>query len=259
MKKWWNIGFCAILIVALISGCIQPRSSTEQSVATPASKTMEVTGTPLPVATTIPETAGTLVKTTTPIVAQKTILFSDNLSQYRSDWDTGYSDKRKNLSSYYTGGSLHIRTGLISKNSSSTNHKLFRNFNDFILDVDTKYIDGSTENWQGAEVRVKDDNNHYFLAISSNGSYMVSKTENKFETFLNKPTFSGYINSGIGGTNNIRIEADKNALSLFVNGHHLTTVYDDTFIGGMVDLRVMCTDPNPFTEVAFSNLIITTV
>jgi hypothetical protein len=218
---------------------------------------VSVTDSPLPGATPDPAGDEPALKNPVPSGAQKTILFSDDLSRYRSDWDTGYTDKNKKLYSDYSAGTLHIRTGL-SRNSTATNHKLFKNFNDFILDVDTRHVNGSIENWMGAEVRMKDDNNHYFLAISANGSYMISKTENRLETLLRNATRSEYISSGSGASNHLRIEADKDTLRLSANGHPLTTVTDNTFSGGMIDLRVVCAEANPYTEAAFSSLVITT-
>ena len=53
--------------------------------------------------------------------------------------------------------------------------------------------------------------------------------------------------------------ADKNTLSLSVNGHHLQTVTDNSFKEGTVSLGANCKTSNSFTEVSYNNLVITTI
>ena len=75
---------------------------------------------------------------------------------------------------------------------------------------------------------------------------------------LEGPSHSSYINTGIGATNRLRIEANKNTLTLSVNGNHLSIVTDDSFNEGTVALAADCLSSSPYTEVTFNNLVITT-
>ena len=138
-------------------------------------------------------------------------------------------------------------------------HTLNKNFNDFILDVDTKLVEGTIDNWAGLEIRCQDEGSYYALEISSDGYYEISKFENSNKVKLAKPTNSSYINTGVGATNHIHIEANKNTMGLSVNGHHLSTVTDNTFTEGAVALMANCVKESDFTEVAFSNLVITQI
>jgi hypothetical protein len=184
-------------------------------------------------------------------------LFSDNLSRWRSEWDSEIVDDEGKT--FYSGGSLHI---LDKKPPTGTNyHALNKNFNDFILDVDTKMIGGTLDNYQAVYFREYNVDNCYAAAISADGYYTIQKWENGNLQGLtgSKGVYSSYINTGIGATNHIRVEANKNTLSLSVNGHHLRTVTDNTFREGTVALAANSLTSGSFTEVAFSNLVITTI
>jgi hypothetical protein len=194
--------------------------------------------------------------TPSPTPELKTVLFSDDLSRWRSEWESEYDDIDGKI--FYSGGSLHIRD--IDPPTGSLYHPLNKNFNDFILDVDAKAVAGTVNNWQGVNVRRQDSENYYGFHISADGYYTIVKLENSItKSLIGGPTRSSYINKGIGATNHIQVEANKNTLSLSVNGHHLRTVTDNTFREGTVSLLANSLTSGSFTEVAFSNLVITTI
>ena len=233
MKNWQIAAVLTFLIMGtvIMSGCISPGSTGVTPVATPT-------------------------PTSSPTPALKTVLFSDDLSQWRSEWQSvyDYSDGK----TFYSGGSLHIRD--IDPPTASMYHTLNKNFNDFILDVDIKAVAGIIDNWQGVSVRRQDEDNYYDFSISADGYYTILKLENSItKNLIGGPTPSSYINKGIGATNHIQVEANKNTLSLSVNGHHLSTVTDNAFKEGTVLLKANSKPSNSFTEVAFSNLVITTI
>jgi hypothetical protein len=245
MKNWHITGFLAILTLGflLMSGCVSTApTSTAVSTPTPQIVYVTVTVTPTP--------------TPSPSPVSKTVLFSDDLSK----WHTGWSQESEtsNGKIFYSGGSLHIRD-----NHPPTESKwqgLDKYFNDFILEVDTKTIDGTIDNWQGVYFRIEDgEDNYYGAAVSADGYYGIQKWVNGDVVVLAGPARSSYINTGIGATNRIRVEANKNALSLSVNGNHLRTVTDNSFKEGSIGLTADCLSSGPFTEVVFNNLVITTV
>lgn len=233
--------FIVLLVaVAITAGCIDPNV---KAVVTPTPQIVYVTVTVTP--------------TPSPTTALKTILFSDDLSRWRSEWDQlydGYEGK-----TFYSGGSLHIRD---NDSPGRMYQKLNKNFSDFILDVDTNAVAGSINNYQGVIIRGQDDNNYYGLDISADGYYEILKFENGNRNSLagSMPTRSSYINTSIGALNRIHVEAKGNTLSLSVNGHHLYTVIDNTFKEGTVRLTVnSLSSSNSFSEVVFNNLVITTI
>jgi hypothetical protein len=196
--------------------------------------------------------------TAEPTSAMKTVLYSDDLSQLRSEWQSEYDDTDGKI--FYSGGSLHIRDNdPPGVNRVKMVYTLNKNFNDFILDVDTKLIAGPVKNWQGVDLRLQDDN-YYGVQISADGKYSIYKVEKgNLISLIGGPTQSSYISTGIGATNHIHIEANKNTLSLSVNGHQIRNVTDNAFKEGTVELSSTCLTSNSFNEVAFSNLVITTI
>lgn len=240
MKNWQIIGVLTFLIIGtiLMSGCTNTGSASTAPVATPTPQVVYVTVTPTP----------------TPV--SKTVLFTDDLSQWRSEWDSETADDSGKT--FYSGGSLHI---LNNNKEFAKYHELNKNFNDFILDVDIKMVDGSINNWQGVVVRQNGlAGNHYDFDISADGYYEILKWENhsRYPLVGSTPPSSSYINTGIGATNHIRVEANKNTLSFSVNGHPLKTVTDNTFNEGTVALKADCIQ-SAFTEVAYNNLVITQI
>jgi hypothetical protein len=239
MKKEIILLLIVVIGVCMMSGCISPGSTSTTPAATPTPQIVYVT-------VTTPQT---------PNPALKTVLFSDDLSQWRSGWDSEIVDDAGKT--FYSGGSLHI---LDNQPPIGTNyHTLNKNFNDFILDVDCKAVAGTIDNWQGVNVREQDEENYYGFSISADGYYAIVKFENGNIKALTGPTRSSYINTGIGATNHIRVEANKNTLSLSVNGHHLSTVTDNAFKEGTVLLKANSKPSNSFTEVSYNNLVITTI
>ena len=190
-----------------------------------------------------------------PVSVSKTVLFSDDLSQWRSGWESEYDGSSGKV--FYSGNSLHIRDN--DPPDGSLYHRLSKNFNNFILEVDTKMVAGTIDNWQGVTVRDKDEDNYYDFSISADGYYGIQKFENSRLTQLSGPTSSSYIKTGIGATNRLHCEVDGNTLSFSVNGHHLITVTDSTFKEGGVTLSVNSCPSNSYTEVAYTNLVITTI
>ena len=193
--------------------------------------------------------------TRTPVI--KTVLFSDDLSHWRSEWDKESDTSYGKF--FYSGGSLHIRS--TNPPNWSISHTLNKNFTDFILDVDTKTIDGTTDNYLGVQVRENGVQNHYSLCISADGYWDMLKWENgnRIDLAGLRVPSSSYINTGIGATNHIRVEANKNTISFFVNGHLLMTVTDNTFKESTISLEVSSMPSHSFSEVAFNNLTITTI
>jgi hypothetical protein len=196
----------------------------------------------------------------TPSPGAKTVLYSDNLSQWQDEWNPEYDGPTGKI--FYSGGSLHIRD--TNPPEWTLLHTFNKNFNDFILDVDATLINGTTEAVYGVNVRAPDSYNYYGFSISGNGGYSIRKQEfgnliiGRIIYFVH-PTRSSFIETGIGATNHIHIEAKDNTLSLSVNGHPLSTVTDSKFREGNVGFTVCSVQPNSFAEVAFSNLTITTL
>jgi uncharacterized repeat protein (TIGR02543 family) len=207
--------------------------------------------------------SGTISTTTIVMNADKTVtanfvatgpvvLFSDDFSNPSSGWVT--YDGPDGRVRYYNGA-LYIKD--YSAYSLSMYGEAQRYFTDFILEVETWLVGGTDDNWQTVGCRLDSSANGYGLGISADGYYMISLQSNDNVSNLTGPTYSSYINQGVGAVNTIHIECIGNSLSLSVNGHLLATVTDNTISGGDICLSADAL-AGTYTEVAFDNLVVTT-
>jgi len=178
--------------------------------------------------------------------------FSDDFSDPSSGWST-YSDEEG--SAFYQDGWLHVRDeafGNYAPNSYASEY-----FTDFVLEVETKLVDGTDDNWHRVLCRSDTLGNYYSFSISADGYYAINKWVNSTRTPLEYPTYSTYVHQGQGVTNLVHIECVGSTLSLSVNGHLLAEVTDYDFIGGDIALGADSIRGPQFTEVAYDNIVVT--
>jgi hypothetical protein len=188
--------------------------------------------------------------TPTPTLNPALVLFKDDFSNEYSGWST-YSEGEG--SAFYSNGWLHVKDYPFSQHSE--NSYANRYFTNFVLEVETKLVDGSDNNWHFIACRNDGVNNYYNFAISADGYYLISKWVNGVQTALVGPTSSVYINKGKGVVNLVRVECVGSNLSLSVNGHLLAKVTDYTLTGGDIALGADASG-SEFTEVAFDNIVV---
>jgi hypothetical protein len=185
---------------------------------------------------------------TTPTAPE--VLFSDDFSDEAGVWDT-FSDEDGSV--FYSDGWLHLinYASAIFATHTYANHY----FNDFILEVETKFVGGTDDNWHSVACRVEDSHNNYEFGISADGYYIIAKWVDGDATYLVEPTYSSYINQGVDAVNLIHIECVGSTLSLSVNGHLLKEVIDATFTGGDIALGASALGTG-FTAIAFDNIVV---
>jgi hypothetical protein len=179
------------------------------------------------------------------------ILFSDDFSQDTGKWDV-YSDETGEV--FYEGGWLHVINYTTA--SEDTETMLDSYFSDFVLEVDTKLVDGTDNNWHGVVCRFQDEGNYYSFNISADGYYYIAKFVDYEQIALVDATPSSYINTGWDVVNTMRIECIGSDLSLSANGHLLDTVTDDSFDDGYIGFLATAWEGD-LSEIAFDNLVIT--
>jgi len=181
----------------------------------------------------------------------KKCCFSDNFSQDTGDWDV-YSDANGEV--FYEGGWLHVINYTTAPEDTET--MLVGYFDDFILEVDTKLVDGTDNNWHGVICRFQNLGDYYVFNISADGYYYISRFIDYEQTALAGPTYSSHINTGWDVVNTMHIECVGSSFSFSVNGHLLATVTDNSFSDG--DIGLLATSwEGSLSEIAFDNLVIT--
>jgi uncharacterized repeat protein (TIGR02543 family) len=178
------------------------------------------------------------------------VLFSDDFSDENSGWVT-HDEYDGRVA--YLNGYLYIKN--YAAYDVTTYSESQHYFTDFVLEVETWLIGGTDDNWQGLSCRHSDEDNYYALSISADGYYTIWKAVDGTRTTFAAPTYSSYINQGVGAVNLIHIECIGSDLSLSVNGHLLRQVTDTTFTGGDITLGANACS-GTFTEVAFDNIVV---
>jgi len=179
------------------------------------------------------------------------ILFSDDFSDESSGWVT-YDESDGRV--IYRDGCLYIKD---YTNPGGTMYgESQRYFTDFILEVETRLVGGTDDNWHAVSCRWKDEGNYYAFGISADGYYQILKMVNDSETVFISPTYSTHIHQGLDVTNLMHIECIGSNLSLSVNGHLLREVTDTAFTGGDICLAANAL-AGTFTEVTFDNIVVT--
>ena len=125
-------------------------------------------------------------------------------------------------------------------------------FADFVLEIETRQIDGPDENDYGVILRYQDDNNFYSFRISGDGYYAFDKiVDGEFYDIIRWQE-SQVIRQG-SSRNTIRVEAIGDTMNFCVNDEFLDTAIDPSFSAGDVGV-VVGTYENVGVHIAFDNL-----
>jgi len=178
------------------------------------------------------------------------VLFSDDFTNEAGVWDT-YSAEYGSV--FYKDGWLHLINNHPAQFATGTYAHQY--FTDFILEVETKLVAGTDNNWHIVVCRYQDSSTSYYFGTSADGYYFISKFVNGNVMNLASITYSSYINQGVGAVNLIHIECIGSNLSLSVNGHLLKQVTDTTITGGDIVL-VAEAFAGTYTEVTFDNIVV---
>jgi hypothetical protein len=108
----------------------------------------------------------------------------------------------------------------------------------------------------GIICRYKDESNFYFLRITSDGYYGISKLVDGEESLLGSEELqsSSQIKTGTE-TNRLRADCVGNTLTLYANGQVLASVTDDSLTGGDVGL-IAGTFDQAGNDARFDNFVV---
>jgi len=166
-----------------------------------------------------------------PVDGGNDVLFKDDFSKTGSGWDR-YDDDGS-VTDYADGG-YRI---LVGKENWYNWANPYKNFTDVQVEVDvTKQANPDGD--AGIICRYVDVSNFYFLRITTDGYYAISKLVDGSETTLGagEYTATDAVNTGVGAVNHVRADCVGSTLTLYVNGEKLEQVTDSTFDSGDVGL-----------------------
>jgi len=169
---------------------------------------------------------------------------------FRRDNDTWNLEPDEDATFFYRGRTFHIKVdapewiGWSAGEITTT---------DFLLEVDTQYVDGPADAEYGVIFRQVDADNYYFFAISRSGSYRLWRLEDGEWTTMVEWTQTDAIDISEDALNRLGVLAEGAQLTLLVNDVALTQLEDETFASGKVALA-LGTFEEAGAEVAFDNL-----
>ena len=180
------------------------------------------------------------------------VLFQDDFSKTSSGWST-YSDA--DGENGYKNGSYHI---LINKPDMYAWSVPGINLTDVAIEVDIQKKEGPEENEYGVICRYQDENNFYFLTVSSDKYFGVSKlVDGNMELIgMDQLQYKEAAIHGGANSNHLRVECVGDRLTLSANGQLLADVRDSSFQSGDVGLIAMTSETAPL-DIYYDNFSVT--
>jgi hypothetical protein len=186
----------------------------------------------------------------TPSAVLAPILFEDDFSDPTSGWWTGSTDDGWVR---YQDGELRMLNYTTAARITSSQPG--QSFTDLVMEVESRLVDGSDDNWHGLSCRYVDSENYYIMQFSADGYYSgAAKVEGEITEFA-EPSPSEAINLGEGATNVARLECVGSNLRFLVNGTLLIDVTDTKLTEGDIELRANSLG-GEYSEIAFDNLVV---
>jgi hypothetical protein len=179
------------------------------------------------------------------------VQFQDDFSDPTSGWVRRNDEEIGNLDYINQGYQIFVKQ----------NHTVLWSgpgleFIDVQIDVDATKIEGPEDDDFGIVCRARDNDNFYYLVISSDGYYGIGKVRDGAQQLIgmddmppNEHIFQGQ------RSNHLRADCIGENLSLFVNGIHVATVQDTEFTSGDAGLLAGTFD-TPGTRIHFDNFTV---
>ncbi len=178
------------------------------------------------------------------------ILLQDDFSNPASGWEIG--DYVEGYVGYGDGVYVVISDG----DGNSMWGLANRTFDNVQIEVDASQISApaNNNNAYGIGCRIQSNDDGYYMFISGDGYYAITKVVNSEYTNLVDWTRSTAIHEG-NATNHIKIVCNGNELILYANDRRLSSITDTDYTSGDITLVVTSFEADP-SEIHFDNLIV---
>jgi hypothetical protein len=130
-------------------------------------------------------------------------------------------------------------------------------FDNFILEVDGRLLQGDLGSSYGVLFRMQDTTRFYRFEITGDGLFMVERRdgESGWTRFVDRWTETPAINQGLNSTNRLKVEARGPTITLYVNDIQVHQFSDTAYSSGTIALDAG-TFVQPQAQVAFDNLVV---
>lgn len=130
-------------------------------------------------------------------------------------------------------------------------------FQDFVMEVEARPLQGDLANSYGVLFRMQSPNQFYRFELTGNGTYILERrnADGTWSRFIKEWTAHPAIQQGHNVTNHIRIEAIGPAISVYVNDTLVQQASDTAYPSGQIALDAG-TFGDPLMQVAFDNVVV---
>ena len=183
-------------------------------------------------------------------------LYADDFSVDTGDWWL-VSDERGDI--YIENGELITRDVYDDIAFSTGPTPLFE---DFVLEVDSRFVSGTDNNWHFVVLRYSEDskgvtNQYYRVGYSADGYYVGAEFHGEERIDWVEPTQSSVILQGPGQTNHLRVELTGTHVVFSINGQVVLDTFATTPIPeGEIWLSADALEASD-TVVAWDNFVVT--
>ncbi len=174
------------------------------------------------------------------------IIFQDNFDATQGTWELSPFDQAT-----YAGGAILLNDTRYDGMGWARPHL---RFDDFVLDVDCRWLGGAVGGAYGLHFRHQDDENFYAFTIKNDGWYTLVKNV-AGNRYVVSESFSPAIERS-GNANHLHIEANGSNLRFFVNNIYLMDVQSPGLETGDVMLITQTVEGMEQMQVGFDNLVI---
>lgn len=224
-------------------------TSTADSFAMPVSETASITSLP----TVLTATTATVPS---PASFEGSTLFEEPFTDNHNNW---YTDET--LAAVMDGKYLHILDCPDASPASQCGNFVKIPFtfpNNFRLQVEatlTESSDGGSVMF-GIQVRKSDEGYYYINYLPANSSYEMSRITQTGEFSILPATQTDFINTAMGDTNILGVEAHGAEFTLLVNSQKLPSIQDGNIPTAGDSYLVVLVDRGHSAEVQFDNLVV---
>lgn len=180
------------------------------------------------------------------------VIYQDDFSVESEDW---LLESDLDASASYVDGQLQLRVS--SPNLIAWAELKEHQFDDFELEAEVTQLSGPDNNSYGIVFRMKSPSAHYSFDISGDGYYRFNRRDEaeggrwtEIIDWLESPA----IHRG-ASTNMIRIVAQGDQFTFYINGQLVAEANDDGYRSGSIGLNAGSFH-EPGVEIAFDNLVV---
>jgi parallel beta-helix repeat protein len=178
------------------------------------------------------------------------VLFEDDFEGDTTEFDI-YEDDNGEV--WLEEGELHVLN--YTDAEFSTWSFANQRFADAVIEVESRFVDGSDDNWHQILCRYVDSDNYITAEYSADGYVYAKAVVDGEDIVALDVTEESIIETGLDGVNTVRLECVGDTIRYFLNDELLVEFEDTQAVAGDIVLGVSSMDGD-YSEIAYDNLVV---